>query len=86
MFYDILWLDDRPKEYSYINWKTILQDPNFNKIRYALTIVDALITTDLAQINPNNYDYNYRYSWSNRFLEQGGFLLLINLFMRINEK
>lgn len=46
MFYNILWLDDRPKEYPDFNWKTYLEDPNLNKIRYALTIVDAFITTD----------------------------------------
>lgn len=58
MFWDILWLDNRPANYDPVDWRTILDDDtNMHKIHYSLSILDSYITSDLAHFAPSSYDY-----------------------------
>jgi hypothetical protein len=54
-----------------------------HKIHYSLSILESFITSNMAYQNPSSYDYQFRMTWPNRFLKQGGFVLLTTLLTRV---
>jgi hypothetical protein len=47
MFWDILWLNDRPKEFASKNWQLIFEN-NFSWVSYSMTIIDSIVMQDLT--------------------------------------
>lgn len=70
LFWDIIWLDNRPDNYEKRDWRVHIRDiNNLHKINYCASIIDSFITCDLTQYPKDSYDYKYRQDWTRRFLE-----------------
>lgn len=52
MFWDMLWMDERPKDFDHVDWRESLKDSNMHKIGYTLQILDSFITSDLSHFSP----------------------------------
>ena len=76
-YWDLLWLDERDKNYEYVDWRTHFADvENIHKVNYCLSIIDSFTTRDTTHLNMQAYDTWHLQSWLSRFLEQGGFNML----------
>ena len=69
LFWDILWLNDRPATMGAKDWRTILEDSDLNKVAYCLSIVDSFVTLDVSGWDKNSDEYKLRTTWVQRFLE-----------------
>ena len=85
-FWTTLWLEERPETWGKFTWNDIFDTSDLNKLQYVLEIIDSFIQSDPTVFHIESDEYKLRYSWVNRFLQQGGFVELVQILPKVIDR
>ena len=76
MFWNVLWLDERPVDQGPFSWDLIFYPSNLRATMYTLEIIHSILTSSARQFHPDSPEAILRAKWTERFLKNGGFAQL----------
>ena len=73
MYFNVLWLDERPLDQGQFSWDLIFNPTNLRATMYTLEIIHSILTCSLKQFHPESQEAKLRETWTERFLKANGF-------------